>query len=312
MIRVVTLLFVVLFAFGCKNKADFSSIDKEKTMELPIGDYSIYYQYNNPDTTFLLPQDLVEISGLAYSDYSKMLITINDEKGDVHFINTNTGFRKSKIHFGSNDDYEGIAYHNDKIYITESNGNVKIIDEPSTGRIFINLSNNSKNPLSRKNNIEGLCYSPITNTMLLLAKGNNQIKGNVGNGKSVFSMDLSTAIIDNSPLFTMDVSEFVSNQQLLEPNNNYWKEKSIISSIYKFAPSGIAIHPKTFDFYILSSVASSICILDNNGSIMAYYLLDPNTNPQPEGITFDSQGTLYIANEGKNQKPKINKYLPLK
>jgi uncharacterized protein YjiK len=65
-----------------------------------------------------------------------------------------------------------------------------------------------------------------------------------------------------------------------------------------FQPSGIAVHPKSGDLYILAAVGNLVMIFSREGKTLAMVELKSKHHPQPEGICFDPEGTLYIANEG--------------
>ena len=69
-----------------------------------------------------------------------------------------------------------------------------------------------------------------------------------------------------------------------------------------FGPSGIAIHPKTREIYIISSVGKLLVILDKKGNLKYFEKLNADIFKQPEGICFEQDGTLYISSEGKSGK----------
>ena len=73
-----------------------------------------------------------------------------------------------------------------------------------------------------------------------------------------------------------------------------------------FSPSGIAIQPQTKNIYILSSVGKILLVLDKLGKkILTIQALEKKITKQPEGITFDKKGTLYISSEGRSGKGRI-------
>ena len=87
------------------------------------------------------------------------------------------------------------------------------------------------------------------------------------------------------PIFELDVSWF------METN---------------FFPSELKIHPTTQEIYILDSKTSRILILKPDGTPKKICLLDPEKFQQPEGLSFDSEGRIYISNEeGNFQKQNI-------
>jgi uncharacterized protein YjiK len=68
-------------------------------------------------------------------------------------------------------------------------------------------------------------------------------------------------------------------------------EKKILS------PSGLAFHPLTNEWYLLSSVNNLLLVMDAGLNPKAVYKLDPSLFKQPEGITFSKNGDMYISNE---------------
>ncbi|WP_409187209.1 SdiA-regulated domain-containing protein [Antarcticibacterium sp. 1MA-6-2] len=80
------------------------------------------------------------------------------------------------------------------------------------------------------------------------------------------------------------------------------KEKKIEKTIL---PSEINIHPTTGNIYILEGVSPKIVILDSEGKSKNLQLLSRNQFRQAEGLTFGSNGEIYISNEGKGGKANI-------
>jgi uncharacterized protein YjiK len=75
-----------------------------------------------------------------------------------------------------------------------------------------------------------------------------------------------------------------------------------------FAPSGLAIHPKTKTLFIISSVGKMMIEMSLQGNILHQYSLNYPQFTQPEGIFFTENGDLYISNEGKNSTATILKF----
>ncbi|NNF02647.1 MAG: hypothetical protein HKN22_08170, partial [Bacteroidia bacterium] len=62
------------------------------------------------------------------------------------------------------------------------------------------------------------------------------------------------------------------------------------------------------DIYILSSVGELILILDDKGNFKNCSGLPDELFLQPEGICFDDDAVLYIANEGHDKKARLLKF----
>ena len=82
-------------------------------------------------------------------------------------------------------------------------------------------------------------------------------------------------------------------------NNAGKKKKGTIN------PSGIAIDPISSDMYITDGRNAKLLITDAAGKIKKLYQLNTKDFAQPEGISFNSAGDLFIANEGTNQSGNI-------
>ena len=67
-----------------------------------------------------------------------------------------------------------------------------------------------------------------------------------------------------------------------------------------FKPSGIAVHPKTGQTFIIASDGKKLLVLSEKGQKEALISLNPKTYRQPEGICFSPDGDLFISSEGKD------------
>ncbi len=84
-----------------------------------------------------------------------------------------------------------------------------------------------------------------------------------------------------------------------------------IHSKIRFHPSGVARHPLTKEWYIVSSVNRALIVLDDQWKMKGLYDLDPVLFKQPEGLAFDSKGDMYISNEGVQGNANVL-YFPYK
>ena len=73
----------------------------------------------------------------------------------------------------------------------------------------------------------------------------------------------------------------------------------------KFKPSGIAISPIDNNIYIISSVGQALAVYSEKRELITVFRLSPSLFSQPEGITFDEKGNLYISNEGRKERGDI-------
>ena len=261
----------------------FVSIFSQKKDQAILNEYKINSESNK---IIFLPKMLKEVSGLAFGG-SDILYMHNDEEGIVYKFDMNKKKVVKEYEFGEKHikkDFEDIAAINDSIYLISSHGILyKFSLEDGHKEIpFQKIITG----LNKKNNIEGLCYNPKTNSFLLACKGFPG-KGYEGY-RAVYEFSLKNNKLKSKPLF------LISLEQLKDEYN-----------IKDFAPSGIELHKESGHFFLISAAPEVIIELDSQGILVNAKKFNDKIHKQPEGITFLNDGTLVISDEGKNHKGKL-------
>ena len=284
------LILFYIIAISCTQKTK----QQETTQKAASNtSYDLPFNLELSSHTLEMEKKLDEISGLTH-DNDDNLWCINDEKGNLYELGAN-GKVKTKIDFGKSGDYESLAYHDGLIYASESNGNIKVVDIKKKEKVGeYNMRFN------RKVNIEGLYYSKEENALLVARKSENQ------NGETqIYLFDLENDKVEDNVKFTFDLNEALKSlieSKILDASMDNSKVKSRIKA---FAPSGISQDPFTQKYYITSSRGRLLTILDKQGKVEYIHLLDEELFRQPEGISFDSKGHLYISNEARGQVANV-------
>jgi uncharacterized protein YjiK len=76
----------------------------------------------------------------------------------------------------------------------------------------------------------------------------------------------------------------------------------------RFQPSAARIHPVLKKLFILSSASNQLVIADPNGNVEGVYMLAQKSFPQAEGLTFKTNGEMFIANEAVSSKAALLKF----
>ncbi len=237
-----------------------------------------------------LPKKLKEISGIAFSKDGR-LFTHDDERAVVYQINPQNGNIIKSFYFGmlvKRADFEDIEIVDSLFYMVAANGVIyKFIEGQDGQKVDYEAF---PTHLGKQNDVEGLCYDPETNSLLLA------LKGHPGNGlgkseKAVYSFSLKSYQLNEKPRFILDKKEIKKNS----------KSKN-------FAPSGIARNPKTGNFFVIASRGNLMVELTSVGDIISVSQLDDKLHNQPEGIAFFDDKTLFISDEGK-KKGTLTKYI---
>lgn len=282
----------------------------DKSILFQTENFVFPYNLNKASSSIKLPKVLNEISGLSF--YKKnTVVGIQDEKGSIYFINTLTGKIIESLNLEKAGDYEGVELINQDVWMMKSNGTLYQITNYANSRKRKNKKH--KTSLSAKNNCEGLGYAPQYNYLLIACKGFPYTE-KIKNGKSektIYAFDLKNNSLIPKPIITIDLD---SLKQYFEYNTMARIGIKLLSAFntsngdLTFQPSAIAVHPITNDYYILGSVGNLLLVYNSKNEMKAIVKLDTNLLPQPEGICFDSNGNLYISNEGKEKKASIHTF----
>jgi len=263
---------------------------------------ALWYFYENPalnprldETSYIIiqkwdmPPELEEISGIAYISKNK-IACVQDEDGIIFIYNLATELVDKTIDFAKAGDYEALAIVDSTAYVMNSNGLLHKIQN------FMGPSFNGEQfqtPFSGKNNMESLTADTINNRLLMAVKDKDP---NSDSYKGIYGFDLDSKEVLMDPIFKIQLNDPIFKL----PNSD-----DDGGSKDAFYPSDIAINPLDGNIYVLEGKNPRLLILDPQGKAIGLHVLHKESFPQPEGITFAPDGTLYIANEGKKGMANI-------
>lgn len=272
--------------------------------------FELPYRISTPDQRFELPERLKEISGLSVP-VDSLICANQDEDGVLFYINKNTGELVKEIPFYKKGDYESLEVVGEKVYVAKSTGTIYEVKDLDNKPPFVQKH---KFFLSKNNDVEGLCFDASKNRLLIACKGLPATGESIEKAKFkkvVYSFNLDSNSMDMNPIYTISLDAI--QEYLQHCTMSRYHEK--LCGYFKpnaeemiFSPSAIAIHPITGNIYMTSSVKKILMIFNNAGKILHLEKLDKKIHPQPEGMTFDKDGTLYIANEGKKGMGTIARF----
>ena len=231
-----SLLFLLCFAIAQQNELDDGMLH--------------HYDFSSDNLkTITLPKKLSEISGLTITGDDR-LFAHNDEVGTVYEVDISTSEILNEFSLGEKKikkDFEGIAVVKDSLFMVTSSGVIYKFSFPDDKKnvdykIF-------KTFLSAKYNVEGLCYEKATNSLLLACKEYPGKK--LKRYKAIYSFDLSTYKLLEEPRYLINLDSL--------------KNKCNINN---FSPTGIEVHPKSGNVFILSSHEKAIVELSSNGELI--------------------------------------------
>jgi len=234
-----------------------------------------------------MPKQLLEISDLSYID-DKRIACVQDELGTIFIYNIVSSSVEKEIPFGAMGDYEGLAVVGETVWVLRSDGKLFEVNNINAAKPIVK---EYKTQLTIKQNSEGLCYDKKNNRLLIAIKG---AEPGTENYKGIYAFDLSSKKMDQQPVFKIDLLN-----KAFETNGSGKKKKASMN------PSAIPIHPLNGDIYITDGRDPKLLIMDAAGAIKKLYQLNTSEFAQPEGITFNLAGDLFISNEGTKRPGNI-------
>lgn len=264
-------------ASGLEQTDDDKKDKKKKKKKETAGPVSSEVTVVN---TWTLPAGLTEISGLEYLSKDRFAC-VQDEEGTIFIYNTAQNKVEKEIPFGGAGDYEGIAVAGTTAYVVRSDGRLFEVSNFESTRPVVK---EYATPLTADHDVEGLCYDPKNNRLLLAIKGEDP--GNQ-RSKGIYAFDLVARKLAPTPAVQINLEDdiFSGSQEK--------KLKNIMQ------PSDLEVHPTTGDLYITEGASPKLLIMDAEGNKKHLYRLSTSDFPQAEGITFTPDGELFISNEGK-------------
>jgi len=234
------------------------------------------YQLSQP-VKMRMREALLEISGIAFTPKDE-LFAVQDEDGQIFRVAMDDGRILYSSKFGKKGDYEDIAVTGNQVIVLRSDGVLQTFESSLVGKIIPKV---------------------IQQKELLPA----------GEFESLFAKDDSIYVLckecakDKGKKYTSGYVFSLNEKGKLAPAGNFKINIEEICEIAEkpklhFRPSALAQHPKTKDWYVLSSVNRLLVVTDPAWKVREVYPLDPVLFLQPEGIAFDSKADLFISNEG--------------
>lgn len=248
-----------------------------------------HYNFAQPFTD-KLDYPLQEISGIIWDNVNDEFIAHNDEKGSIFYLDRDTKGIKRQFEFNiAKGDYEDIAVANRNIYVLKSSGELYRIVTDSAGEQ--KSFEVGKLETTGKDDFETLYYDAERKALIMLCKNcQNDDKKKV----SAYAYYPDSIGFDTKPVFSIDVAQV---------------EKLSPRKTTRFEPSGARIHPVLKKLFILSSANNQLAVADLDGNVEAVYMLAKKIFQQPEGITFKSNGDMYISNEAVTSKATLLKFI---
>lgn len=243
-----------------------------------------HYDFEHRTRRFDLPGRLDEISGLAFSPDGR-LFAHDDERGRIYEIDPLTGDVGKSFDLGEDlarDDFEGITIVGERFFLISSSGLLYEFREGADEEEM--RYRRTDTGVGFDCEVEGLDYDPEEDALLLACKvatSRDQI---------VIHRIPMTLDAERLPPIRVDKSQ-------LEP----------FDLDTDFEASAVAVTPDA-TLLLVSAHTETLVEIDRAGRVLAGVELSKGRHPQPEGLEFGPDGTLYISDEENHQDARLTAY----
>lgn len=290
------IMFSTLFGF-CTSGNGHAKMDskpeetlsRSRTGEPAAQEASIAYDLSKPALSWSLPPELKEISGNTWIDANHLLVI-----EDLHPILYLLRLEKDKaviekripfeVASDKKFDIEDVTASGNTAYALWSHGDIFKISNWQTHPEVKEMPTN----LDKKNNTEGICIDPLSQNLLIACKNEAGLEEEKKSDRSIYLFDLSTEKLNTDPFLVIEKKDI----------------KKLMGEKINFYPSAVAVHPQTHDVYVLSTKENKCMVqYTHDGKIKGFQNINKDLMPQPEGMCFSPEGTLFISTEGKHGEP---------
>ncbi len=274
-------------AWGALLAAGLSVLSPHRSAR---GQESVLQRYVLPSSSeWKLPGRLREISGLAMTPDNR-LFAHDDEEAVIYEIDYVEGRLIKAFAMGSptaRGDFEGLAYADGRFYLVTSSGRLYESSEGKDGERM--LFNTYGTGVGKACEVEGLAFEPVDRTLLILCK---EAKADeLEDYVAIFRWSLDRRAMADDSLLLYPLSKFA------EPIDRKG-----------FHPSGIERHPATGTYVIVAAREVALAEVSPEGEVLGVMEMNRAVHRQAEGITFSSEETLFISDEGGSKRSRLVLY----
>jgi uncharacterized protein YjiK len=235
------------------------------------------------ETTYHLPSELTEVSGLAVAGPDSVF-THDDEFAIIYEFRLRDGHVLRTFALGRptiEGDFEGIATAGAQVFLVTSDGLIYAAEAGDNGaRVPYRVYDSGIGPRCE---VEGLSQAPTAGDLLLLCK---RLRNDPDDTRlEVYLWHIGAERAEAAPFLSLPLDTLLDEADQAE-----------------FRPSGLEWDPAARHLLVVSGRNRMVLYLDPSGKLLDRKRLSGERHPKTEGITILPGGRLVLADEGSRTR----------
>ncbi len=268
-----------------------------------------YFDLVHPESVTNLPMGVNAFTDFVMMD-STHLICLDDQIGGVLVYDMISNKSQGYLPTGIDSKITEVTKIDSTIILVDDKMDLHFLLPPYDSTSITTESLREKSWIS-----SGMCLHEQTKRLFFVAESDieNEVQNHL-----IYTFNLNQRKLSERPLFEIkpeDIELFAISNNITLPGNRL-DENGDTVDIFSFKPDVIAVHPKTNEIYVLSTMDRSLAVYNQFGQVVNFTTLNEELFSQPKAMTFFPNGDLLLTNSDlKNPsvvRVKWNKLFQLK
>jgi hypothetical protein len=248
-----------------------------------------YFDLVHPESVTNLPMGVNAFTDFVIMD-STHLICLDDQIGGILVYDMVSNKSQGYLPTGIDSKITEVTKIDSTIILVDDRMDLHFLLPPYDSTSITTESLREKSWIS-----SGMCLHEQTKRLFFVAESDieNEVQNHL-----IYTFNLNQRKLSERPLFEIkpeDIELFAISNNITLPANRL-DENGDTVEIFSFKPDVIAVHPKTNEIYVLSTMDRSLAVYNQFGQVVNFTTLNEELFSQPKAMTFFPNGDLLLTN----------------
>ena len=248
-----------------------------------------YFDLVHPESVTNLPMGVNAFTDFVMMD-STHLICLDDQIGGVLVYDIISNKSQGYLPTGIDSKITEVTKIDSTIILVDDKMDLHFLLPPYDSTSITTESLREKSWIS-----SGMCLHEQTKRLFFVAESDieNEVQNHL-----IYTFNLNQRKLSERPLFEIkpeDIELFAISNNITLPVNRLDDNGDTVD-VFSFKPDVIAVHPKTNEIYVLSTIDRSLAVYNQFGQVVNFTTLNEELFSQPKAMTFFPNGDLLLTN----------------